>query len=136
MRHFILGLYLPLAVMGCTTVPAQQDAGNPYKSSDNDEQNVETARQGKSSEGLVFAQAHCAACHEVVGGEISPNPQARAFTAIANTRGLTDQTLTVWLNDSHNYPDLMDFEINARDIDNLAAYIVTLQSADYKPPIQ
>lgn len=134
MRQFILGILLPLTVMGCTTVSTDQTE------SDNSAGNLDAADDGKSMprtmQGLAFVQAHCAACHDVTDGQKSPNPQAPPFNVIANTQGLTDKTLTSWLNDSHNYPELMDFDINSRDIDDLAAYILTLQSADYKPPIQ
>lgn len=130
MRQFVLGIILPLTVMGCTTVSPSQAA------SDNSAGNLDAADDDKSMQGLAFAQAHCATCHDVTDGQKSPNPQAPPFSVIANTQGLTDKTLTSWLSDSHNYPELMDFDINNRDIDDLAAYILTLQKADYRPPIQ
>ncbi len=134
MRQFVLGTLILLAVMGCTTVSTDQTA------SDNGERNVGAADDGRSMQrpmqGLAFAQTHCAACHDVTDGQKSPNPQAPPFSVMANTQGLTDKTLTSWLSDSHNYPELMDFDIESRDIDDLAAYIFTLQKADYKPPIQ
>lgn len=130
MRQFILGIVLPIMVMGCTTVSTEQTV------SDNGERNVTVAEDGRSLQGLAFARAHCAACHDVTDGQVSLNPQAPPFSAIANSQGLTGKSLTIWLSDSHNYPDLMDFDIESGDIDDLAAYILKLQSADYKPPIQ
>ncbi len=130
MRQLSPGIFLSLVAIGCTTMPAGQTA------SDNESRNIVAAEDGRAEQGLAFAEAHCAACHNVADGQTSPNPQAPPFIAIANTRGLTDGTLTNWLSDSHNYPELMDFEIQSADIDDLAAYILTLQSADYKPPIQ
>lgn len=130
MRQLSPGIFLSLVAIGCTTMPAGQTA------SDNESRNIVAAEDGRVRQGLTFAEAHCAACHNVADGQASSNPQAPPFIAIANTRGLTDGTLTNWLSDSHNYPELMDFEIASADIDDLAAYILTLQSADYKQPIQ
>ncbi len=134
MRKFSPVIFLPLIVIGCTTMAAGQTA------LDNENRGAVAAEDIRATpapmQGLAFAKAHCAACHDVTDGQTSPNPQAPLFSAIANTRGLTDKTLTSWLSDSHNYPELMDFEIEDKDIEDLAAYILTLQSADYKPPIQ
>lgn len=134
MRQLSPGIFLSLVAIGCTTMPAGQTA------LDNENRGAVAAEDIRvtpaPTQGLAFAKAHCAACHDVTGEQTSPNPQAPQFNAIANTRGLTDKTLTSWLSDSHNYPELMDFEIEDKDIDDLAAYILTLQSADYKPPIQ
>ncbi|GAA0464480.1 hypothetical protein GCM10009096_01210 [Parasphingorhabdus litoris] len=130
MRIFVLGIFLPLAMLGCAAVPTGQNI------SDNGLGEATASGNSDPIQGLTIAQAHCAACHAVEDGQISSNEQAPPFHAIANTEGLTDETLTTWLSDSHNYPDLMDFDIESTDIDALAAYILTLQSADYKPPIQ
>lgn len=92
-----------------------------------------TGREPNAAAGLEFAQMRCADCHTVAEGMVSPNPKAPSFLAIANTKGLTYETLSVWLRDSHNYPDMMDFEIEASHIDDLAAHMLTLRSADYKP---
>src|SRR3546814_1878195 len=86
-------------------------------------------------QGLAFAQKHCSACHAIDTG-ISPKPEAPSFEAIINTPGLTAQTLNPWLQDSHNFPEIMNFEIAPEQIDTLAAYMLTLNNADYRPPIQ
>ncbi|MEH6700532.1 c-type cytochrome [Parasphingorhabdus sp.] len=129
MRLLFLGVILPLIVTGCATVPAKPtvvtvDSSGPRSDSDS------------AVEGLAFAQARCAGCHNVAGGQASPNSLAPRFEAIANTRGLTSDTLKAWLRDSHNYPGQMDFEIDAKRIDELAAYMLTLKSPAYRPPIQ
>ncbi|AYO75865.1 MULTISPECIES: c-type cytochrome [Sphingobium] len=92
-------------------------------------------RDTPASRGAAFARAHCAACHGVGEGS-SPRPEAPSFEAVANARGLTLDTLKPWLRDSHNFPEVMKFEIAPGHVDDLAAYILTLQSADYRPPIQ
>jgi len=133
MRLFFLGIVVPLVLIGCATAPTKQTVGNTDAAVESSELR---SNSGGANEGLAFAQARCAGCHNVTGGQVSPNPNAPPFEAIANTRGLTDNTLKAWLRDSHNYPGQMDFEINAKRIDELAAYMLTLQSRDYRPPIQ
>lgn len=86
--------------------------------------------------GAHMAEALCSGCHAIEPGEISPNPQAPSFVAIANTSGLTQDTLSKWMRDSYNFPDKMDFEVPDEDVDDLAAYIITLRGDDYTPPTQ
>ncbi len=88
-----------------------------------------------SVRGFAFARAHCAACHAVDTG-ISPKPEAPSFETIVNTAGLTGDTLRPWLRDSHNYPAIMNFAIAPAQIDDLAAYMLTLKNPAYRPPIQ
>ena len=123
------GLLLSLGIAGCTAVPAGQETA----SSTAVPQKIMLENSGNAAEGLAFAQTNCASCHAVGANQVSPNTMAPAFEAIANTRGLTDKTLTVWLRDSHNYPEMMNFEIDAKHIDDLAAHMLTLQSSDYTP---
>lgn len=89
---------------------------------------------GVASPGLAFAQANCAGCHAVVSGRISPNPAAPTFEDIVNTPGLGLPTLRAWLQKSHNYPEVMSFEIASDQIDHLAQYMITLQKSNYIPP--
>ena len=133
MRLFVLGVILPFVVAGCATAPAQPTVGANDPVVDNIEQGSASNRE---AHGLAFAQSRCAGCHNVTGRQASPNSSAPRFEAIANTRGLTDETLKAWLRDSHNYPGQMDFELDAKRIDELAAYMLTLKSSNYRPPIQ
>jgi hypothetical protein len=81
----------------------------------------------------AFIEAACGGCHAVQPPFLSPNPQAPSFEAIANRRGVTDETLGDWLTDAHNYPDVMDFDLEPRHIEEVAAYMVTLRREDYVP---
>lgn len=83
--------------------------------------------------GLEFARQRCAACHGVVANSSSPNPESPPFEDIANRTGVTRATLHRFLRDSHNYPAAMSFEVEDRAIGDLAAYIVTLKKAGYRP---
>ena len=85
--------------------------------------------------GEKFARNRCSDCHAVEPGGDSPRREAPTFERIANTPGLTRTTLGSWLRDAHNYPDAMYFEIPAEGIDDLVAYMLTLQREDYEPPI-
>jgi len=81
----------------------------------------------------AFIQATCADCHAIRPLELSPNPEAPSFADIANREGLTAKTLSAFLKDAHNYPDAMDFDLNAARADALTAYILTLREENYRP---
>ena len=97
---------------------------------------AEVAGSERSARGLVFVQAKCSGCHAVTPGRSSPNPEAPPFETVVNTPGLTAATLKPWLRDSHNFPAMMNFAIAPDQIDDLAAFLITLQHSDYTPPIQ
>lgn len=82
---------------------------------------------GNAEKGLEYARAHCAECHAVEAAkeDFSPNPDAPAFTAVADTPGMTARALAVWLETSHpTMPDLI-LPIEARD--NVIAYVMSLK---------
>ena len=79
--------------------------------------------------GFAFAQAHCTSCHAITRGGISPNPESPPFEAVVATPGLTRETLTSWLNNSHNFPDIMRFSIEPGQVDDLASYMLTLRES-------
>jgi mono/diheme cytochrome c family protein len=85
--------------------------------------------------GLAFAQASCGGCHAVGRHSTSPNPQAPPFAGIVNQPGVTANTLSSWLRNAHNYPEEMKFSLDRRAVDELAAYMITLRDANYRPPI-
>ena len=97
---------------------------------------AEIALSPQAQEGANLAEALCSGCHAVAPGQISPNPQAPSFMLIANSEGLTEDTLDDYLRDSHNFPERMNFEVVPEDSEALAAYMITLRSDDYEPPIQ
>lgn len=84
--------------------------------------------------GLAFATAHCSTCHAVGSGS-SPNKDAPSFEDVINTPGLTAETLTPWLANSHNFPEIMSFAIAPEHIEDLAAHMLTLKDPNYKPRI-
>lgn len=82
---------------------------------------------GNAEEGLAYARAHCAECHgvESTAQDFSPNADAPDFSVVANTPGMTERALVVWLQTSH--PTMPNFIIPPEARDNLIAYIMTLK---------
>ena len=81
----------------------------------------------------AFVEAACGGCHAVEPPFLSPNPASPSFAAIANRRGLSEKSLADWLAEAHNYPEDMDFSLTRAQIDQIAAYMVTLRDAGYVP---
>ena len=79
--------------------------------------------------GAAYAEQVCAACHAVMPNEqISPLPQAPTFQSVANTPGMTELALTVWLQSSH--PTMPNIILKPDDMRNVIAYIRSLESKD------
>jgi len=74
----------------------------------------------------------CSNCHAIRAGELSPLARAPSFVDIANAHGVTHDTLVAFLSDAHNYPDVMDVEPDANDVEAIANYMLTLRSEDYR----
>lgn len=83
---------------------------------------------GNAAEGGAYARAHCAECHGVDASpeDFSPNADAPDFSVVANTPGMTERALGVWLQTSH--PTMPNFIIPEDVRDNLIAYILTLKT--------
>jgi len=118
MRTLIALALTTLAVTACQTAPPATFASDAPKVSV-----------------LVpnLVQGVCGDCHGVEPPFLSPNPEAPSFEAIANSAGLTGESLTNWLIDAHNYPELMEFELNEPEAREVAGYMVTLRREDYEP---
>ena len=77
--------------------------------------------------GGAYAGKVCAACHAVLANEqISPLPQAPSFQSVADTPGMTELALTVWLQSSH--PTMPNIILEQDDLRNVVAYICSLKS--------
>ncbi|OYU42630.1 MAG: hypothetical protein CFE44_22920 [Burkholderiales bacterium PBB4] len=75
----------------------------------------------------------CGGCHAVEPPFLSSHPRSPSFAAIANRPGLSEKSLAAWLSEAHNYPEQMDFTLTPAQIDQIAAYMVTLRNAGYVP---
>jgi len=84
---------------------------------------------GNVEDGRAYARAHCGECHgvEASRGDFSPNIDAPDFAVVANTPGMTERALGVWLQTPH--PSMPNFQIPPEVRDNLIAYIMSLKSA-------
>ena len=81
----------------------------------------------------AFIEGACGGCHAVEPPFLSPNPASPSFAAIANRPGLSEKSLADWLAEAHNYPEDMDFTLTRKQVDQIAAYMVTLRRAGYVP---
>ena len=82
---------------------------------------------GDVSAGHAFARQACVACHVVEAREARPRVIAigPAFTAIANTPGMTATALRVYLTTSH--PKMPNVILTPADMDDVIAYIRSLR---------
>jgi mono/diheme cytochrome c family protein len=87
----------------------------------------------QQTRGYTYAKSSCAGCHAITANASSPNPEAPAFEAVVNTKGLTARTLETFLRDSHNFPGQMAFSLDPARIDDLTAYMLTLKQVGYRP---
>lgn len=76
--------------------------------------------------GAAYANEICATCHAVLANEeYSPLPQATPFQTVADTPGMTELALTVWLQSSH--PTMPNIILEPDDMRNVVAYIRSLK---------
>jgi len=81
---------------------------------------------GDVAGGLAYALNVCSECHAVRGGvRLSPHRRAPAFQVVADTRGMTEMALRVWLQSPH--PSMPMLVIPENDADHLIAYILNLK---------
>lgn len=125
--RYLLPIWLSALVLGTSVIAA----ASPALSQDPDKASIEES--DSVAKGYAFAKDHCSSCHAIEAGGLSPNPLSPRFESIVNRKGLTRETLIPWLNNSHFFPDVMDFEIEPGQVENLAAYMVTLQHPDFRP---
>jgi mono/diheme cytochrome c family protein len=83
---------------------------------------------GDPQAGHEYAKKVCAECHAVERGEKeSPYLDLPSFQTVADSAGITERALAVWLTNPH--PNMPDFILPRADMDNVIAYIMTLKSA-------
>ncbi len=85
------------------------------------------AQDADIAAGGAYAKQVCAACHAVLPNEeFSPLPEAPTFQSVANTPGMTEMALTVWLQSSH--PTMPNIILKQDDLRNVVAYIRSLET--------
>ncbi len=87
------------------------------------------AQEADVAAGKAYAEQVCAACHAVEQGEEeSPLYQAPTFQSVADTPGMTEMALTVWLQSSH--PTMPNIVLSQDEIRNVVAYIRSLKGKE------
>ena len=84
------------------------------------------AQDADLAAGQAYAEHVCAACHAVLANEnMSPLPQAPTFQSVADTPGMTEMALTVWLQSSH--PTMPNIILKPDELRNVVGYIRSLK---------
>jgi mono/diheme cytochrome c family protein len=84
------------------------------------------AQDADIAAGKAYADQVCAACHAVQAGELdSPLYEAPPFQEVADTPGMTELALSVWLQSSH--PTMPNIILEQDDLRNVVAYITSLK---------
>lgn len=119
-----------LALGAALSIPQLADAAASRHSASTAQRPQLTTEARK---GLGFAERRCAACHGITQNSSSPNPEAPPFEDIANRPGVKGSTLQQFLRDAHNYPEAMNFTIDAAEVKAIGEYMITLQKPGYRP---
>lgn len=125
MKRLML-LALSSLLAGCQMIPADSRSAA-------DTQVGSLKARSAEWRGLKFARNRCSDCHAVEHGEASPVSNAPTFASVANTPGLTKASLNHWLRTYSAHPREMYFEIPAEHIDDLVAYMLTLNTNGLRP---
>lgn len=84
------------------------------------------AQEADVAAGKAYAEEICAACHAVQAGDLeSPLFEATPFQEVADTPGMTELALSVWLQTSH--PTMPNIVLEQDDLRNVVAYIRSLK---------
>lgn len=77
--------------------------------------------------GAAYAEQVCSVCHAVLPNEqYSPLPEAPTFQSVADTPGMTELALSVFLQSSH--PTMPNIVLEQDDMRNVVAYIRSLKT--------
>jgi mono/diheme cytochrome c family protein len=85
-----------------------------------------SAQDADVDAGKAYATAICAECHAIRPREDnSPLLDAPSFQSVADTPGMTELALSVWLQTSH--PTMPNIVLEQDDMRNVIAYIRSLK---------
>ena len=86
-----------------------------------------SAQEADVSAGKAYAERVCAQCHAVQASEdLSSAAGATPFQEVANTPGMTEYALSVWLQSSH--PTMPNIVLEQDELRNVVAYIRSLDN--------
>jgi mono/diheme cytochrome c family protein len=87
------------------------------------------AQDADIAAGKAYAEQVCAECHAVrARDEFSPLMEATPFQEVADTPGMTELALSVWLQSSH--PTMPNIVLEQDDLRNVVAYIRSLKGKE------
>ena len=87
---------------------------------------AQSPEAGNADRGHAFAVRTCAGCHAIERGQPrTTKARPATFETIANTPGMTDMALSVWLRSPH--PTMPNFILEPEQIRDVTAYIGTLR---------
>jgi mono/diheme cytochrome c family protein len=87
------------------------------------------AQDADIAAGKAYAEQVCADCHAVQAGDkFSPLMEASSFQEVADTPGMTELALSVWLQSSH--PTMPNIVLEQDDLRNVVAYIRSLKGKE------
>jgi mono/diheme cytochrome c family protein len=78
-----------------------------------------------TARGQILSQQWCSQCHAVRPADVSADPKAPSFSAIAVEPSATEYSLRTFLRTSH--PTMPNFIIKPDEIDDIVGYIVSLK---------
>jgi len=82
---------------------------------------------GVKERGLVFATEVCSSCHGVRANDVSPNRAAPSFKSVADTSGMSETAISVFLRTSH--PTMPNLVLTPDEIRDVEAYIMSLKTS-------
>jgi len=84
---------------------------------------ISPANAADPERGGALAERWCATCH-IVGDDLAGGTLGPVFSAIVPSRGRSEAQLRGWLAAPHQ--PMPDFNLSAREIDDIVAYISSL----------
>jgi mono/diheme cytochrome c family protein len=84
--------------------------------------------------GETIARMSCSSCHEIGSRRASSFGLAPSFVKIANTRGMTQTSIEVFLSTPHEV--MPNYSLSWKEIRDVAAYIVSLRKPSHVPKIE
>lgn len=81
---------------------------------------------GSAARGLKYARKNCGECHALAAGATrSPDPKAPPFAVVADTPGMGQLALSVWMQTPH--PTMPNIIVQPDDRDDVIAFILSLK---------
>lgn len=83
--------------------------------------------QSEIEQGRLLAEANCSSCHAIGLADTSPHPDAPPFRTLSERYPLDSLAETLTKGIPINHPDMPDFLATASQIDEITAYILSMQ---------